>query len=105
MNGPFHRRHRAFRPLDLQRRGNMKIAMRFVFWVIPLVCLGGAGLRMTAGTDSAPSSKTEQALSHGFTSQADAAPAVRDLRDRRIDPFGVAKARDVVGCFIPDAGQ
>jgi hypothetical protein len=100
MNGPFHRQQRAFQPLDLQRPGNMKIAMRFVLWVIPLVCLGGIDLRVAAGADSAQSPKTEQAPSRGFTSQADAADAVRDLQGRPIDPFGAAKAKAVVLIFV-----
>jgi len=79
----------------------MKIAMRFVLWAIPfvclsLVCLSGADLRVAAGTDAAQSPKTEPAPSRGAFNQADAAPAVLDLQGRSIDPFGAAKAKAVV---------
>jgi hypothetical protein len=89
-----------FRRSIRQRRRNMKLAMRFVLWVIPLVCLGGADLGGAIGTDSAQSPKTEQTRSRGFFNQADAAPAVRDLQGRTIDPFGALKARAVVLIFV-----
>ena len=78
----------------------MKIARRFVLWVIPLVCLGGADPRVTAGSDSAQSPRAEQAPGRRSAPQADAAPAVLDLEGRPIDPFGAAKAKAVLLIFV-----
>jgi hypothetical protein len=100
MNGPFLRRHQAFRPLDLQRRDKMKIAMRFALCVILLVCFGGAELRVANGADSVQSPKAERPANRDSFNQTDAASAVRDLQGRSIDPFGDVKARAVILVFV-----